>query len=50
MSVIGKGGFGEVFEVQKDKEKYAMKIIKYIDCRLLEQNMSEIMINSAMDH
>jgi hypothetical protein len=27
-----------------------MKIVKYIDSRLLKENMSEVMMNSAMQH
>lgn len=48
MAVLGQGGFGEVHEVHYGGEKYAMKIVKYIDSRLLKENMSEVMMNSAM--
>ena len=27
-----------------------MKVVKYIDSRLLKENMSEVMINSAIQH
>ncbi len=50
VAVLGQGGFGEVHEVHYGGEKYAMKIVKYIDSRLLKENMSEVMMNSAMQH
>ena len=46
------GGFGEVHEVQhsQSQEKYAMKLVKFIDSWVLKSNISEVMINSAMAH
>jgi serine/threonine protein kinase len=47
---IGKGGFGEVFIVEKDSKKYAIKICSEEDEEHLKRFSREIRLSGSVTH